>query len=374
MAETADCIVIGAGVVGLAIARELAIGGREVIVLEAESAIGTATSSRNSGVIHAGIPYPGGSLKARLCIRGKELLYRYCPEHGVGHRRLGKLIVAVEESEVEKLHALKEKAAANAMHELEFLDQARAQAMEPALRCVAALSSPTTGIIDVHDLMLAFQGDAEDAGAAIAFNSPVTGGRAGASGIELRIGGASPVTVACKALINSAGLEAQSVASRIEGLPRQTIPERFLAKGSYFVLAGKAPFARLIYPLPGRFGLGVHLTLDMGGRTHFGPDVEWVDEIDYDVNEGRAEEFYAAVRRFWPGLENGALKPGYAGIRPKLARTGSSDADFVIQGEKQHGVPGLVNLYGIESPGLTAAMAIAEEVAAIVARGQTAAF
>ncbi len=367
MAEKADCIVIGAGVVGLAVARELAMRGREVIVLEAESAVGTGTSSRNSGVIHAGIPYAIGSLKARLCIRGKELLYRYCPEHGVGHRRLGKLIVAVEESEVENLRALKERAAANGMHELEFLDKAEALAMEPALRCVAALHSPTTGIIDVHDLMLAFQGDAEANGAAIAFNSPVAGGRACANGIELKVGGASPVTIHCKALINSAGLEAQSVASRIEGIPLKTIPERFLAKGSYFVLAGPPPFARLIYPVPATHGLGIHFLLDMGGRTHFGPDVEWVDEIDYDVNEGRVEDFYAAVRRFWPGLENGELKPGYAGIRPKIARAGSSDADFVIQGPDVHGIPGLVNLYGIESPGLTAAMAIAENVAEIVA-------
>ncbi len=367
MAEKADCIVIGAGVVGLAVARELGLRGREVIVLEAAPAVGTQTSSRNSGVIHAGIPYPIGSLKARLCIRGKELLYRYCPEHGVGHRRLGKLIVAVEESEIENLHALKDRAAANGMHDLEFLDRARALAMEPALRCVAALHSPSTGIIDVHDLMLAFRGDAEEHGAAIAFNSPVAGGRAGENGIELRIGGASPVAISCNVLINSAGLEAQTVASKIEGIALKTIPQRLLAKGNYFVLSGKPPFNRLIYPVPGRFGLGIHLILDMGGQTHLGPDVEWVDEIDYGVDESRAGDIYAAVRRFWPELTDGALKPGYAGIRPKLARASSSDTDFVIQGPDAHGVPGLVNLYGIESPGLTSSMAIAEEVAAILA-------
>lgn len=369
MAEKVDCIVIGAGVIGLAIARELAMAGREVVILEAESAIGTHTSSRNSGVIHAGIMYPIGSLKARVCVDGKKMLYRYCAEHGVGFKRTGKLLVATEDSQIETVHKLKANAAAINMPDLEYLDHDEAVAREPALRCRAALWSPTTGIIDAHELMLAYQGDAEDHGAAIAFTSTVEGGHIDANGITLRVGGSAATEVTCKTLVNSAGLGAQTVATAIQGIPPETIPELRLAKGNYFVLAGKSPFATLVYPVPGQFGLGVHITLDMAGQTRFGPDVEWVDEIDYRVDESRAASFYEAIRRYWPDLPDGALLPGFAGVRPKLSEQRATLVDFVVQGEADHGVPGLVNLYGIESPGLTASLAIARHVAAIIAKG-----
>ncbi|MEE8515272.1 MAG: NAD(P)/FAD-dependent oxidoreductase [Alphaproteobacteria bacterium] len=368
MAEKVDCIVIGAGVIGLAIARLLAMAGREVVILEAESAIGTQTSSRNSGVIHAGIMYPIGSLKARVCVEGKKMLYRYCTEHGVGHRRTGKLLVATEPSQIETIHKLKANAAAINMPDLEVLDHDETVAREPAITCTAALWSPTTGIIDVHELMLAYQGDAEDHGAAIAFNSPVEGGNIDGNGITLRTGGPAATDVTCKTLVNSAGLGAQTVAQAIQGIAPETIPGQRLAKGNYFVLAGKSPFNTLIYPVPGQYGLGVHVTLDMGGQTRFGPDVEWVDEIDYRVDESRAASFYEAIRRFWPELPDGALLPGFAGVRPKLSEQRATLVDFIIQGEADHGIPGLVNLYGIESPGLTSSLAIAEHVAALIAK------
>lgn len=369
MAEKVDCIVIGAGVIGLAIARELAMAGREVVILEAEGAIGTHTSSRNSGVIHAGIMYPIGSLKARVCVEGKKMLYRYCEEHGVGHRRIGKLLVATEDSQIETIHKLKANAAAINMPDLEYLDHDETVAREPALRCTASLWSPTTGIIDVHELMLAYQGDAEDHGAAIAFNSPVEGGVIDGNGITLRTGGSAATEVTCNTLVNSAGLGAQTVARAIKGIAPETIPEQRLAKGNYFVLVGKSPFSTLVYPVPGQHGLGVHVTLDMGGQTRFGPDVEWVDEIDYSVDERRAESFYEAIRRFWPELPDGALAPGFAGVRPKLSEQRATLVDFIVQGEADHGVPGLVNLYGIESPGLTASLAIAEHVATVIKGG-----
>jgi L-2-hydroxyglutarate oxidase LhgO len=380
--ETADAVVIGAGVVGLAVARRLALTGREVILLEAAAAIGSQTSSRNSEVIHAGIYYQRDSLKARLCVSGRDALYDYCRSHGVKHRQLGKIIVAATAGEIPALSGLKEKAAANGVHDLQLLDGAQARALEPALTVEAALLSPSTGIVDSHGLMLALQGDAEDRGAMIAFNTPVAGGDvrggavsgAGGESIVLRTGGAAPMEIACRSLVNAAGLQAQALARALEGMPEDAIPQRRLAKGNYYLLAGASPFGRLVYPLPEKGGLGVHATLDLGGQCRFGPDVEWLEDLNgadlnggnlnYDVDPARAMRFYGAVRRYWPGLADGALLPGYAGIRPKLvtAPGSSGDADFVIQGAEAHGIGGLVNLFGIESPGLTACLSIADEV------------
>lgn len=347
---------------GLAVARALALTGREVIVLEAEAAIGTGTSSRNSEVIHAGIYYPTDSLKARLCVAGRRRLYPYCEERGVGHRRCGKLIVATDDSQLDGLRALEAKGRANGVEDLEWLDGRTAMEMEPALTCVAALHSPSTGIIDSHGLMLAYQGEAEAAGAVIALRTPVTGGAVTDAGIRVSTGGAEPMELVADCVVNSAGLHAQPVALGLKGLDPATVPPRYFAKGNYFSLAGRAPFTRLIYPAPELAGLGVHLTLDLGGQAKFGPDVEWVDGLDYAVDPARCEGFYAAVRTYWPGLADAALTPAYAGIRPKLQAPGEPAADFVIQGPADHGVPGLVNLYGIESPGLTASLAIADAV------------
>ena len=362
MTETVDAVVIGAGAVGLACARALALSGREVIVLEAEDAIGTGTSSRNSEVIHAGIYYPTGSLKALYCVDGRKRLYPYCAEHGVGHRRCGKLIVATGEDQIPGLRALEAKARANGVDDICWLPAADAKAMEPALDCVAALLSPSTGIIDSHGLMLAYQGEAEDAGAVIAFKSPLVGGRVTAAGIELDVGGPGAMTLAARSVVNSAGLFAQPVAASIDGLDPATVPPRHFAKGSYFSLAGAAPFTHLIYPAPEAAGLGVHLTLDLAGQAKFGPDVEWVAEIDYTVDPSRCRGFYDAVRRYWPGLPDDSLQPAYSGIRPKIQAPGEAARDFVLQGPADHGVSGLVNLYGIESPGLTSSLAIADAV------------
>jgi L-2-hydroxyglutarate oxidase LhgO len=360
--ETVDSVVIGAGVVGLAVARALALSGRETIVLEAADAIGTGTSSRNSEIIHAGIYYPKGSLKARLCVRGKEMMYDYCASHGVEHKRCGKLIVATNDAQLEIIHDIKDKAEANGVMDLKWLNAAECVEMEPALNAVGAYLSPSTGLIDSHGLMLAYQGDLEDAGGMIAFNSPLAGGEVSDKGITLEVGGEAGMTLQCQTLVNSAGLEAQSVASKIEGVPADSIPPRYLAKGNYFTLSGKSPFSRPIYPVPEKAGLGVHLTVDLGGQAKFGPDVEWVEKIDYEVDPSRGDKFYAAIRDYWPGLEDGALQPGYAGMRPKLQAPGEVAADFVIQDSSIHGVKGLINLYGIESPGLTSSLAIAEEV------------
>lgn len=362
MSEEVECVVVGAGVVGLAVARALALSGREVLVLESEATIGAGTSSRNSEVIHAGIYYPTGSLKARLCVEGKERLYAYCAERGIPHKRLGKLIVAAEEAEIATFEGIEKRARANGVADLRWLSGAEAMAMEPALRCVAALLSPSTGIIDSHALMLAYQGDAESAGAITVYRAPVEQGAVTKAGIELRVGGAEPMTLVTRILVNSAGLFAPSLARRIEGVPPETVPRDFLCKGNYFTLSGRAPFRHLIYPAPEKAGLGVHLTLDLGGQAKFGPDVEWTDRIDYRVEPRRGDRFYEAIRRYWPGLPDGALQPGYAGIRPKIVGPDEPAGDFVIQGPAVHGVPGLVNLYGIESPGLTASLAIAEEV------------
>lgn len=360
--ESIDAVVIGAGVVGLAVARALALAGREVIVLEAEDAIGTHTSSRNSEVIHAGIYYPRDSLKARSCVEGRQRLYAYCAGHGVPHRRSGKLIVATDEAQFAALEAIRQRALANGVEDIAWLSRAQTLAMEPALSAVASLHSPSTGIIDSHALMLAYLGDAEARGAVLALKSPLERARLHGDGIELQVGGAEPMRLHARCVVNAAGLHAPSLARRIEGYPAEHAPGEYYAKGNYYALAGRAPFSRLVYPVPEPGGLGVHLTLDLAGQARFGPDVEWVERIDYQVDLQRAERFYAAIRRYWPALPEGALVPGYAGVRPKIAPQGAPAADFVVQGPHRHGVPGLVHLFGIESPGLTASLALADEV------------
>jgi L-2-hydroxyglutarate oxidase LhgO len=362
--ETVDTIVIGAGVVGLAIARALAIAGREVIVLEAADGIGTETSSRNSEVIHAGIYYDRGSLKAAMCVAGKHLLYEFCRSHGVPHANCGKLIVATTADQTVQLDKIRAQAAANGVTDLRALPAREAIAMEPSLHCVAALHSPSTGIVDSHAFMLALQGDAEAHGAMLVFKSPVSGGSINPAGIELSVGGSEPMRIRATSVVNTAGLHAQSIASRIEGFPSAHVPPTHYCKGNYYTLMGRSPFARLIYPVPEAAGLGVHVTIDLAGQARFGPDVEWIDAIDYKVDSRRADGFYAAIRTYWPGLKDGALQPGYAGIRPKLHPKGAPGRDFVISTPADHGVRGMVNLFGIESPGLTAALAIAAHVKA----------
>jgi L-2-hydroxyglutarate oxidase LhgO len=364
MADSIDGVVIGAGVVGLAVARALALEGREVVVLEAADAIGTETSSRNSEVIHAGIYYPAGSLKARFCVEGKHFLYAYCAERGIPHRRCGKMIVATRPGQDAYLDKLRAQAIANGVDDLQLVDGAAARAIEPELACDAALLSPSTGIIDSHSLMLAYQGDAEAHGAMVAFLSPVLGGEVRNDGIDLRVGGAEPTTLRARLVVNAAGLGAQAVAGSIAGIPAARVPPLHYAKGNYFSLAGRSPFSRLVYPVPEPGGLGVHISIDLAGQARFGPDVEWIEDIAYDVDPRRADGFYAEVRRYWPGLRDGALQPAYAGIRPKLGPAGTPAADFVVEGPEDHGVPGLVNLFGIESPGLTASPAIAACVVA----------
>jgi L-2-hydroxyglutarate oxidase LhgO len=360
--ETVDCVVVGAGVVGLAVARALALAGREVIVLEAAEGIGTETSSRNSEVIHAGIYYPKGSLMALSCVEGRRKLYAYCAEHGVPHRNCGKLIVATNAQESDLLQSIKGRAEANGVEGMQLLSGNAATQLEPNLHCTAALLSPATGIVDSHSYMLALQGDAEERGAMLAFHSPVLKGKVTNDGIEIEVGGVEPMTVRAKTLVNSAGLHAPKLAHKIVGMPAEKIPPAYYAKGNYFILTGRSPFSRLIYPVPVPGGLGVHITVDLGGQAKFGPDVEWIDSIDYTVDPHRADKFYAAVRKYWPALKDGALQPGYAGIRPKTVPQGASAQDFTIQGPAEHGVPGLINLFGIESPGLTASLALAEHV------------
>jgi L-2-hydroxyglutarate oxidase LhgO len=357
-----DCIVVGAGVVGLAIARKLAQAGREVIVLESAEDIGTGTSSRNSEVIHAGIYYAANSLMARMCVEGKKALYDYCADHGVPHKRCGKLIVATTEAESEKLASIKARAAANGVFDLQPLSGAEARALEPALNCVGALLSPSTGIIDSHAYMLALRGDAESAGAALAFHAPLLRAKVMADGIVVEVGGEAPMTLACGLLVNAAGLYAPALARVIDGMPVDRIPASYLAKGNYFSCSARAPFSHLIYPVPEPGGLGVHLTLDMAGQARFGPDVEWIDAIDYAVDPSRAERFYPAIRRYWPTLPDDALLPSYSGIRPKIVPPAVAVQDFMIQGPQDHGVAGLINLFGIESPGLTSSLAIADYV------------
>lgn len=364
--ESVECIVVGAGVVGLAIARALAQAGREVIVLDREDAIGTHTSSRNSEVVHAGLYYPPGSLKARLCVAGKHALYAFCDSHGVAAQRCGKLIVATDDGQRAGLQALQSRAAACGVTDLRWLAAGEVRALEPELRCVAALLSPSTGIVDSHGFILALQGDAQAAGAFVVLNAPLLGARAQDTGFEVEVGGSDPMTLNARWLVNAAGLGAQGVARRIEGLPPQCVPALHLAKGNYYGYAGRAPFRHLVYPVPHGGGLGVHITLDLGGQMRFGPDVEWVDKVEYTVDPARSRGFYEAVRRYWPGLPDGSIEPGYAGIRPKLERPGGSDTDFLVQGPADHGLPGLVNLFGIESPGLTASLALAGHVAGLL--------
>ena len=356
--DRVDAVVIGAGVVGLAVARALATTGREVLILEAEDAIGTHTSSRNSEVIHAGIYYPQGSLKARSCLEGRERLYAYCAERGVPHRRCGKLIVATDPAQLGELESIRQKAHANGVADVVRLSAAQARELEPELRCVAALHSPSTGIVDSHALMIAYLHDAERAGAMLALKCTFARGVARARGIELLVANAEPIVAA--QVVNSAGLRAPSVARSIRGYPPKLAPPELYAKGNYYALAKRAPFSRLVYPVPEPGGLGVHVTLDLSGRARFGPDVEWVDGIDYTVDPKRAERFYEAIRRYWPGLPDGALEPDYAGIRPKISGKDARAADFVVQGSREHGVRGLVNLFGIESPGLTASLPLAD--------------
>jgi L-2-hydroxyglutarate oxidase LhgO len=361
-----DAAVIGGGVIGLAVARALAIRGREVFLLEMERSVGTHTSSRNSEVVHAGFHYATGSLKARLCVTGRRALEAYLAENEIGYRRTGKLVVATREDEVAVLQSYRERGMANGVESLSLLDASDVQALEPDIRCARALWSPATGIVDSHGLMAAFQRDAERCGAHVLLRSPVLGGRLTPAGIELLVGGPLPSTVCFKTVVNSAGLWAQSVARSLAGFPAASIPPAHYARGHYFFLEGPSPFRHLVYPVAVRDGLGVHVTLDLGGSARFGPDVEWIDRIDYTFDETRAPVFESEIRRYWPALPADALRPGYVGVRPKLGSPGSPAKDFVIQGPADHGVPGLVNLFGIESPGLTASMAIADHVVSLV--------
>ena len=362
--ESLDCVVIGAGVVGLAVARRLALAGREVMVLEAEAGVGRHTSSRSSEVIHAGIYYPAGSLKARLCVAGNRALYAYLAERNVPHRRTGKLLIAVREDEIPKLDHLHRMAEANGVRDLEALSAAEVRSLEPAVVAVRGVLSPSTGILDSHALVQALKADLEAARGTVVLSAPVLGAEVGAGGIELEVGGSEPIHVRCRAVVISAGLHAPSVARAVRGLHPRFVPREYFARGHYFVLTGRSPFAHLVYPVPVPGALGIHVTLDLAGRARFGPDITWADGVNYAFDEGRAPAFYDAIRRYYPGLEGGSLSPGYVGIRPKIVPEGAKAADFVIQGPEVHGVPGLVNLFGIESPGLTACLAIGDEVAA----------
>ena len=362
-------LVVGAGIVGLTLARELnkRFPQASIVVLEKESGVGKHASGRNSGVLHAGMYYAPGSLKARLCVAGRQALYRYCAEHGVKHRRLGKLIVATDESQVAGLQQYQAQAEVNGVTDLRRLEPQELRELEPRVACIAGVLSPSTGIVDSHGLMLAYLGDAQLHGAALALASPVRSGRIEGDGVVLEAGGAEPMTIRCRTVVNAAGLGAQSVARSIAGVPARTIPPAYYAIGHYYTLSGAAPFGRLIYPVARQDWLGVHVTIDLGGQVKFGPDFGWIDRVDYRFDESREAAFYAAIRRYFPELRDGTLRPGYTGIRPKLAGPGAAAQDFVIQGVREHGVPGLVSLYGIESPGLTASLAIADHVAALLA-------
>jgi len=356
-------LVVGAGVVGLAVARAAARKGHEVIVAEATRGIGNGVSSRNSEVIHGGMYYPTGSLRAHHCPRGRRMMYAFCASHGVPHRKCGKLIVATEDAEVSKIEAILKQGVANGVEGFAMIDGAAARAMEPALTCVAALHSPETGIVDSHQFMTALRGDLEDCGGMIAFNTRIERLIHTQAGWLVRYSGSETGELAVDAVVNSAGIGAQALARNTEDYPAGRVPRLVLARGNYFGYAGRPVFSRLIYPAP-RIdgGLGIHVTLDLAGRMRFGPDVEWIDREDYDVNAGRAASFYGAIRRYWPALRDGTLQPDYAGIRPKLTGPGEPAADFMIEGPAQHGLPALTHLFGIESPGLTAALSLADEV------------
>lgn len=369
-----DCIVAGAGVVGLAVARELAAAGRDVLILEATDAIGTGTSSRNSEVIHAGLYYAPGSLKADLCISGRDRLYQYCAERGIPHQRCGKLIVATGAGQEAALDAIAGNAGKSGAGILQKLTAAAARKMEPALACTAALLSPDTGIVDSHALMLSLLGDAEAAGAMLGLNTEILGGRIEGGRIVLTTRdtqSGDTFGIVARHFVNAAGLGATVLAGALEGLDPRFVPQQRLAKGNYFSVTGRAPFSRLIYPVPEPGGLGIHLTLDLNGIARFGPDVEWVEEIDYRVDPAGAQKFYGAIRTYWPDLAEDSLQPAYSGIRPKLSGPGEANADFVIQGPDTHGIAGLVNLFGIESPGLTSSLAIARHVAHALIRSHS---
>ena len=367
--DRVDCVVIGAGVIGLAVAREMALQGRETILLERESAFGTISSARNSEVIHAGIYYPKDSLKAKLCVEGNRMLYEYCRTHHVATQPYGKLIVASDDSQLDDLQAILYKAQQNNVPEIKMLTGEQAKSMEPELQCSAALLSASTGIVDSHGFMLSLLGGFEDAGGMIAYQSPLISakpiGSKAQDGFELEIGGSDAMKIQTKLLINCAGMSAPAIAKKIEGLAQEQIPKAYFAKGNYFSLSGKSPFKHLIYPIPEPGGLGVHLTLDMGGQAKFGPDVEWLEiddenQIDYTVNPKRGESFYAAVRKYWPGLKDNALQPDYSGVRAKIVPPNAPAGDFCFNTPKDHGLEGLFNLYGFESPGLTSSLAIAK--------------
>ncbi len=363
--DEVDCVVIGAGVIGLSVARAMGLG-TDVLVLESQPAFGMGVSSRSSEVIHAGLYYPTGSLKAQLCVRGRDLLYAYCTQRAVPHQRCGKLLVATRQDQEAALQAIWEQAHANGVHDLTWLDAAQVRGLEPQLSVTAALLSPSTGIVDTHSLMLSLLADVESQGGMLATHTTVVGATCSAAGIELTMADGSALRA--QRVVNAAGLQATGLAQAFDGMPVRCIPQTWWAKGNYFSLAGRAPFRHLVYPVPEPGGLGIHLTLDLGGQARFGPDVQWVEHADdLVVDPDRAAAFEAGVRRYWPELPEGALTPAYAGIRPKISGPGEPAADFVIQGEAVHGVRGLVNLFGIESPGLTSALAIGERVANLLA-------
>jgi len=362
-----DCLVVGAGVIGLAAARALAMAGRDVVVVERETGIGQGISSRNSEVIHAGIYYPQGSLKAQLCVAGRQRLYDFCAGHHVPHARCGKIIVAASEDQHEMVLGIMSRAHGNGATDVRLIDRAEMKAMEPEIEGVIGLHSPSTGIVDSHAFMLALQGEAAEHGVSFAFATPLLGARAEADGLVVLLGGNDVCTLRVRTLVLAAGLASPRLARTIDGISEPSIPSPHFAKGSYFSLARRSPFSRLVYPVPEPGGLGTHLTIDLAGRARFGPDVEWLaaqndQAVDFSVDPGRAEKFYAAIRRYWPGLRDGELNPDYAGVRPKISARGAPDADFLLQDEAAHGVRGLIALYGIESPGLTSALAIAERV------------
>lgn len=373
--EQVDCVVIGAGVVGLAIAREMALQGRETILLERENAFGTISSARNSEVIHAGIYYPKGSFKAQLCVQGNRMLYEYCRTHQVGTQAYGKLIVASDDSQLEDLQAILYKAQNNQVPDIRIISGEEAKALEPQLHCSAAILSASTGIVDSHGYMLSLLGGFEDAGGMVAYQSPLIRAKAignnAENGFVLEIGGADSMQIQTRLLINCAGLSAPAIAQQIEGLSSSQVPKAYFAKGNYFSLSGKSPFTHLIYPIPEPGGLGVHLTLDMGGQAKFGPDVEWLEietenQIDYTVNPRRSEGFYEAVRRYWPALKDGSLQPDYSGVRAKIVPPNTPAGDFCFNGPSDHGLHGLFNLYGFESPGLTSSLAIAKHLEGLI--------
>lgn len=363
MIENIDCAVVGAGVIGLAVGRALALAGHEVVVLEAQGAIGSGISSRSSEVIHAGMYYPADSHKARFCVAGNRLLRAYLADRRVPHRMLGKLIVATNPAEEVQLQAILDKGRINGVDALEALTGRQALDMEPALSCCSALFSPSTGILDSHAYLLSLTADLEENGGILALKSPVEGVELTDKGLLLAVSGSDPMRLRCRRLVNAAGLGAQALANATAGLPPTTVPQLFFCKGNYFLLSGRMPFTRLVYPIPESAGIGVHYTVDMAGQGRFGPDVEWTAEADYTVDPRRGDVFYARIRRYWPGLADGALRPGYAGLRPKISGPGEAAADFLIQGPQTHGIAGLVNLFGIESPGLTSSLALANHVA-----------